>query len=180
MIACVNLEHLDAITRRLMCEEIALDEERGTAYQDPRLKPGVFGTYLHLLREAAAWGDAIGLAEAIRSHRLLAMTERRTRNGRTSQARVPRIAAEVLAEMELNRYYVRAVCRRAIEEHCQVQVYRARVPKQARPESELRIGTRMDPEELLEDLRENSDRLKTSLGVPAGPKSGISVRLIRD
>jgi hypothetical protein len=81
-----------------------------------------------------------------------------------------------LAEGEFNRLYIRALCRRAIAEEADLQVYRARFSSQ--PDSESRIGELIDPAALLADLRAHNGQ-KTDLGVPGHPNSGVSVRLVR-
>ena len=71
----------------------------------------------------------------------------------------------------------RALCRRAIEDGIgELIVYRARPTVNPRPESEALVETTVDPAELLADLRAHPGEA-TALGIPAGPNSGISVRL---
>ena len=55
-------------------------------------------------------------------------------------------------------------------------VYRARPAENPRPESEALVETTVDPFDLLADLRAHPGEA-TELGIPAGPNSGISVRL---
>jgi hypothetical protein len=84
----------------------------------------------------------------------------------------------VLAESEFNRYYIRALARRAIEDGIpELVVYRAKPVTTPRPESEARIETSLVPQELLEDLRSHTGDERPSLGVPSGPNSGLSVRI---
>jgi hypothetical protein len=85
-------------------------------------------------------------------------------------------AADMLAEGEFNRFYIRALCRRAIEDDIEVViVHRAKVVENPRPESELKIGREIPARALLEDLRTNIGGL-TKFGIPE-PGSGLSVRL---
>jgi hypothetical protein len=87
-------------------------------------------------------------------------------------------AAEVLSESEFNRYYIRALARRAIEDGiAELVVYRAKQVNSPRPESEALVETTISPEDLLEDLRSHPGDEPPSLGVPSGPNSGLSVRL---
>jgi hypothetical protein len=91
--------------------------------------------------------------------------------------RVPHTAADTLAEGEFNRYYVRGVCRRALEEGWRdVVVYRAKQPQRPRPQSEALLGLRLNARELLQELRERKDD-SSHLVIPPGPNSGLSVRL---
>ncbi len=90
---------------------------------------------------------------------------------------IPENAPETIAEGAFNRYYIRALARRALEDRIPALViYRAKPVAQPRPESEALVETTIDPAALLEDLRAHTaDR--PELGVPAGPGSGLSVRL---
>jgi len=84
----------------------------------------------------------------------------------------------VLAESEFNRYYIRALARRAIEDGIsELVIYRAKPVTNPRPESEARIETSLPPQDLLDDLRSHLGDERPSLGVPSGPNSGLSVRL---
>lgn len=90
-------------------------------------------------------------------------------------ADVPYTAAGTLAEGEFNRFYIRGLCLRAIEENVpSLVVYRAKAVTNARSESERKIGAGVSPQSLLDDLRSHA-RLDTALGLPPGPNSGLSV-----
>jgi hypothetical protein len=102
---------------------------------------------------------------------------RRQRAGGFALVKVPYNAARTIAEEEFNRFYMRAVCRLALEEGVHdVEVYRARASRHPRPESEELIGKRLNAQALLDDLRERTGT-DTLLRVPPGPNSGLSVRL---
>ena len=84
----------------------------------------------------------------------------------------------MLAEGDFNRYYMRGVAVRAIEEGRQVvEVYRARLSMEPRAESAQLEGRRLPAIEVLRYLRgeEASDPAVTALG---RPNSGLSVRLV--
>jgi len=174
----LRLEDLDREgIRNLMFEEFDMDYKQGRLYISPRLKDESQDTYVTLLREAILTGDDESLAEGILENSCLkSMMPRRTRTGRITMARVPKDAHLTLAEGEFNRFYIRAVCRKAISEGTEVQVYRAKEVRDPRPESQALIGNLLDPSKLLEDLRQNIG-VDTALGVPAGPNSGLSVRI---
>jgi hypothetical protein len=103
---------------------------------------------------------------------------RKLKSGGFSKPPVMRVNAhEMLAEGEFNRFYIRGVCLRAIEEGAfEVIVYRAKMAEHARAESEQKIGQRIAAEALLRDLRAHPG-LDTALGLPPGPNSGLSVHL---
>jgi hypothetical protein len=83
----------------------------------------------------------------------------------------------MLAQDAFNRYYIRALCRRALEDGVEALiVYRAKPASNPRAESEELVETTVDPAALLEDLRTHPGE-EPETGIPGGPNSGISVRL---
>jgi hypothetical protein len=174
----LNLLHLDERTRRLMLDEIEHDAGQGTLYVSPRLSNTGQQNYLTLLKQAVTAHDDSWLAEQLSSHKRMRETEQKKKpKGGYTVARVPDSAAETLAEGEFNRYYARAVCRRALEDGVpEVVVYRAKGVAQSSGESEAHVGMRLDPARLLDDLRKHPG-MATALGLPRGPNSGLSVRL---
>jgi hypothetical protein len=174
----LNLLNLDERTRQLMLEEIERDVAEGTFFVSPRLSNTGQQNYLILLREAVRSHDAGWLADELRTRGRLERTEPRARpRGGFTTARVPRTAADTFAEGEFNRFYVRALCRRALEDGIpELIVYRAKPVRQPRPESEWMVGTHIEPQRLLADLRAHQG-MEPALGLPPGPNSGLSVRL---
>ena len=82
-----------------------------------------------------------------------------------------------MAEGEFNRFYVRGLCRRAIEDDIHgLIVYRAKAVAVPRPGSEEKIGTSVDPTAILADLRV-AIGVEPALGMPPGPNSGLTVKL---
>jgi hypothetical protein len=174
----LDLPHLDERTRRLMLEEVDYDLAAGTLYVSPRLSNTGVVNYVTLLKQAVRAHDDSWLAEQLsRGKRLRATEYRRKRTGGFSIVRVPVTAARIIAEEEINRFYVRAVCRLALEDGVgRVVVYRAREARQPRPESEEMIGKSLDARQLLDDLRRHAGT-DPVLRMPPGPGSGLSVRL---
>lgn len=108
-----------------------------------------------------------------------ATEQRRKPSGGYSTVSVPVTAADTLAEGEFNRFYVRGLCRRNLQDRDgQLVVHRAKTVAQPRPESEALIGTNPDAQRLLSDLRTNIG-VEPALGVPKGPNSGLSVKIIK-
>jgi hypothetical protein len=174
----LNYVNLDERTRALMRDEIAVDIAARTLYTSPRLSTRGAHEWPDLLRHAAATGNDETLAEHLNSDgRLNQLEERRKPTGGVTMVKVPVTAAATLAEGEFNRFYIRALCQRAIEQSVpRLIVYRAKDATSPRRESEEKVGTEIDPQQLLADLRANPG-VDTALGLPAGPNSGLSVRL---
>jgi dephospho-CoA kinase len=88
------------------------------------------------------------------------------------------MATRMLAEGDFNRYYMRGVARRAIEEGRQVvEAYRARFSLEPRVESAELEGRRLSATDVLNHLRGQTtgDPAVSALG---RPNSGLSVRLV--
>jgi hypothetical protein len=173
-----ELSDLDERTRGYMLDELKRDADEGRLFLSPLLTDKGRALYPELLRAAVEAGTPESLAEAIRAENVLVERRpRRTPRGRVTSARVPAIAAQVLAEGEFNRYYMRGVCRRALDDGVEtLEIYRARGSGRARRESEAKIGLRVVAADLLHDLRTHPG-MTTRFGVPGGPNSGISVRI---
>jgi DNA repair photolyase len=173
------LENLDDRTRQLMLEELEYDIAHNQLHISPFLSGQGQRDYQQLIREAIQSGTDQTLAENLRLHRRINRTQpRRQPKGGYSIASTPENAAEVLAESEFNRYYIRGLARRAIEDGIpELVIYRAKPAKNPRPESEARVETTISPQDLLDDLRVHPGDEPPTLGVPSGPISGLSVRL---
>ena len=173
----LQYENLDPTTRRYALAELDHDLTNGAFHTSERLRPEAVGEYQRLLKEALRYYDDRWLEE--RASDLLVESEsRRTRSGGTTTARIPQMAARMLAEGDFNRYYMRAVALRAIEEGRQMfQVYRARLSLDPRPESAELEGRRVPAAEVLDHLRGplSADPSVAALG---RTNSGLSVRLV--
>jgi hypothetical protein len=174
-----NFQNLDNRTRKFMMDELEQDISTNNLYISPRLSSLGRGDYPDLLRRAIQSGDETTLAATLRGSGRMNLTEqRRTPSGGATTAKVPVIAPEMLAEGEFNRFYVRGLCRRALEEGIrELIIYRAKQVVNPRPESVAKVGTRIDAQALLEDLRRNPG-VEPALGLPPGPNSGLSVKLL--
>jgi hypothetical protein len=174
----LNYKHLDERTRALMVGEINMDINAGTLYLSDNLTRQGCADYPALLRQAAQNGSDATLAEALfkclNSHE----KPRRLQSGGYSKPPIMRSNAhEMLAEGEFNRFYIRAISLRVIEDGIkEVVVYRAKEVSNARSASEQMIGQRVSPEALLDDLRAHPG-VDTALGLPPGPNSGLCVCL---
>ena len=175
----LHYENLDEITRSFMLSEVESDLSHENLYMSPRLNELGEQNYVLLLKEAIQHHDDAWFAQQLRSRGYMKDYEqRRKRGGGFTNARVPVNAPDTLSEGEFNRYYVRGLCVRVIEESMdQVEVYRGKPVNQPRPESEALLGKRLSPEALLADLRE-SVGVEPALGLPRGPNSGLTIRMV--
>jgi len=174
----LHYDDLDDRTRTLMLAEIERDVAGGTLFLSENLSPQGRTDYPVLIRAAARSGSDVTLAAAILSRLNPYEKPRRLKSGAFSKPPVMRSNAhEMLAEGEFNRFYIRALCLRAIEDGIpEVIVYRAKAVDNPRPESERKLGQGVPVEPLLHDLRTHPG-VDTALGLPPGPNSGLSVRL---
>jgi hypothetical protein len=174
----LDYRNLDERTRNLMMAEIDRDIAENSLFLSDNLSPQGQADYPELLRTAARAGTDVTLAAAIQGRLNSHEKPRRLKSGEFSKPPVMRSNAhEMLAEGEFNRFYIRALCLRAIEDGiAEVIVYRAKGVQNPRSESERRIGQPVAVESLLHDLRTHPG-VDTALGLPPGPNSGLSVRL---
>jgi len=174
----LDYRNLDDRTRTLMLGEIDRDMAQNTLFLSDNLNPQGRADYPELLRTAARTGTDVMLAGSIQGRLNSHEKPRRLKSGEFSKPPLMRSNAhEMLAEGEFNRFYIRALCLRSIEDGiAQVIVYRAKGVQNPRPESEARIGQSVAVDALLHDLRAHPG-VDTALGLPPGPNSGLSVRL---
>jgi hypothetical protein len=173
----LQYENLDPTTRRYAYAELDQDLRNGTFHHSERLRPEAIAEYQRLLSEALRYYDDRWLED--RTGDLLVESEsRRTKSGGTTTARVPHMAARLVAEGDFNRYYMRGVALRAIEVGGQIlEIYRARLSLEPRPESANVEGSRVPAAEVLAHLR---GPISPNLAVaPLGrTNSGLSVKLV--
>ena len=173
----LQYENLDPTTRRYAIAELDEDLASGAFHASERLRLTAIADYQHLLREAVRYYDDRWLEERA-SDLMIDVEPRRTRSGGQTAVKVPEMAARMLTEGDFNRYYMRGVALRAIEEGRQVvEVYRARLSLEPRPESAQLEGNRLQARDVLDYLRgqRSTDAAVTPLG---RPNSGLSVRLV--
>jgi hypothetical protein len=171
--------NLDERTRKLMLEEMEFDIAHNQLHISPLLSGQGQRDYPNLLRDAIQSGSDESLAENLRAHRRIvrALPRRNKLKEGYGIAAAPRNAADIIAEGEFNRFYIRALARRAMEDGLpELIVYRAKKALRPRAESETLVETAIPPQDLLDDLRSHTDQ-PPRLGVPSGPNSGLSVRL---
>lgn len=172
-----NFQNLDSSTRQLMSAEIKYDTDRGQLYFSKRFNEVGHACYHDVLQEAITNGDEETFGISLKAKGCFKSHEERKTKSGTTMAKVPETANVTLAESEFNRFYIRALCLRAIETGQQLLIYRARYSENPRAESEMLVNQTIEPQRLLADLRNNIG-VDTALGLPPGPNSGLTVKLI--
>jgi hypothetical protein len=167
---------LDDRTRSLMRQEFGDDSASGRVYVGKRLNADGERVYLDALPRAFKEGSATDLQAVLEPVPgelwIPAIT---AKNGRTSTT--PYTAPQTLAEGEFNRYYMRAICIRAIDEgDGQVRVRRAKPVANERSDRLVKVveGDVLDAKAVLDDIRRHPGE-DTPLGMPRGPNSGLSL-----
>lgn len=172
----LQYQNLDPTTRRHAIAELDADLESGAFHASDRLRPTDVAEYQRLLRESLRYYDDLWLEQHV-PDLLVDFETRHTKSGGQTTAKLPEMASRMLAEGDFNRYYMRGVALRAMQEDRELEVYRARLSLEPRPESAEVEGQRVAPRELLDYLRG-----VTSVAPDAArlgrPNSGLSVRLV--
>jgi len=163
--------NLDEKTRNLMLNEINSDISSNKLYLSNRLNQNGKDKYSNYLIESVKNGNEETFTNLLVQGNNFNETE--LIQGKSKK--VPSNAATLLCQSEFNRYYIRAICLRALnQDQNEIEIYRGRESSWARPESELLIGTSLNATDLLEDLR-------NSIGI--SPKlfpeinSGLTVKI---
>ncbi len=174
----MDFRNLDERTRAFMAQEVERDVSRGNLYVSKRFNDKGRQEYPSLLLEAVKSHDDDWLALQLYARGLLTHGEtRRLPKDIIAVAQVPATAGVTIAEGEFNRYYMRGVCRAALEDGIpQVVVYRGKEVEHPRPESEAMLGKKIPAAALLVDLRAVPGT-RSRYGIPTGPNSGLTICL---
>src|ERR1044072_1856616 len=147
-----NFQNLDEETRKLMLEEIEDDIRQQKLYLSDRLNITGQENYQNYLLLSVTSGDEATFEKLLDINTHFNPTYLRL----GKPVRMPSNASALLCQSEFNRYYIRALCLKAVSGNIEnVQIYRARDSSWARPESEAKIGSFISAADLLEDLRES-------------------------
>lgn len=135
----LHYANLDNQTRLFMLQEIAT----GGHYLSPRLNSGGQGAWPALMEEAANRHIDDWIARQLLDRRYLCREERFVRKGSAFFRKINQPqAAQMLAEGEFNRYYLRGLCLRAqAAGRSHLLIYRGKAVASPRPESEAKIGS---------------------------------------
>ena len=166
-----KFQNLDDETRELMLTEIQSDIEHSKLYISERLNQLGKDNYKGYLLKSVKEGDEEILEKLLDINTHFKPTY--LRQGEI--VKMPSNASKLLAQSEFNRYYIRAICIRALNNNKnEVQISRARESSWSRPESEAKIGTFISAKDLLEDLRNS---IGTAPKLFPDINSGLSVKL---
>ncbi len=172
----MNLQNLDQV-REEMVSEINNDIKNEKLYISERLNQRGQMEYPKILLESAKSKNINYFIQSLGIHYFNTHFIRRKPKGGYSRVVMPKNANASLCEGEFNRFYIRGVCLKAISSGQRyVTAYRARYSNNPRLESLLIEGKQFDAEKLLKDLRMYIG-VDTSLGLPPGPNSGMSVKI---
>ncbi|MEG1506669.1 MAG: hypothetical protein RR478_04125 [Bacilli bacterium] len=161
----------------LMLEEVDLDINEGTLYLSPRLTEYGLFQYPLLLKKSIINLSFQEFLMTLQAPEILKTTEvRKNKSGGYSNVKVPSNAASLIAEGEFNKFYIRALCKKAISENLTLKVYRAKPVTTPRADSEAKIGLSVSAVELLDDLR-STKGIDSHLGLPNGYNSGLSIKI---
>lgn len=171
-----NFLNLDENIRKLMLSEVEYDVKNNNLYFSKNFSDAGHDKYLDLLKQSIESGTEESLGNSLNITGFFNQMGARSTDKGIIQVKVPVTAPFTFAEGEFNRFYMRAVSLQAIAENKDAEIYRAKLVSNPRPESEMKIGQKMKPKNLLEDLRKNVGT-DTSLGLPTGPNSGLSIKI---
>jgi hypothetical protein len=156
-----------------MMDEINSARDAGALHYSSRFNELGHEAWPGWLLLAAQQYDEHWLAYQLEQMEAMKHLERRARLGGYTAAHVPDTAAETLSDGQFNRYYIAAICRRAIEDGISnVTVYRAKERSEPRAESVALDGTQRDATALLAEVRSKELSLQCDL---LKPNSGLSV-----
>lgn len=172
----LHYKNLDVSTRGFMLQELSMNDH----YQSPRLTQHGLAIWPKLMEEATRYHSDVWLEQQLIGQNCIKTSEYYVRSGvrRSRRINIPN-AAQMLAEGEFNRYYLRGLCLKA--KHDKIEhliVYRGKEVSAPRPESEAKIGTLIGVNSLLALLRANDFvSVDKAFSVPSGPNSGLTAEL---
>lgn len=181
----MHFHNLDNGTRQLMAQELARDIDDNNVYLSSRLTDYGKNRWTDILRGVFAIGSTYLLADCLSENGALDTDETYTRAGQTKRRAMPKNAAETLAHGEFNRYYMRALCLRALADPYRslaLEVCRVKRVQSPREDSQARIGTQVDPAEMLAYLRQMPGREhpeSPDFSWLRRPHTGLGLRLVR-
>ena len=183
--------NLDNTTRLIMISELERDlngvnetskpnqlttlpNQKGLFYISKSMKPDFVCAYKRILRNTFEKGDVISLKRELIPN----FFKEKDKNGK----KIPSNICEMVAFSDFNRYYVRAILVRAIEENKAVTVYRAKQSSNERQESRACLSNtyfdKITLQRMLYVIRDYRILFSENAGMPfLKPNSGLSLKL---
>lgn len=161
--------------RLIMINELECDFKNGLFYEPSSIKPEYIHSYKFLLRKCFEVGHVEGLEKALTP----SFFKPKDKNGR----KIPSNIAQIIAFLDFNRYYVRAILIRAINENKSVCIYRAKESLNQRSESKALINKcyfeKQTFEQMLKIVRDYRILFSSQSKITfLQPNSGLSLKLI--
>lgn len=170
-----HFPNLNTLTRSIMINELECDFKNGLFYESSSIKPEYINSYKLLLRKYFEIGHVEGLEKALTP----SFFNTKDKNGR----KVPSNIAQTVAFSDFNRYYVRAILIRAINENKRVCIYRAKESLNERIESKALINKcyfeKQTLEQMLRVIRDYRILFSSQSKITfLQPNSGLSLKLL--
>lgn len=167
--------NLDNKTRSTMINELERDFKNGLFYEPSSIKAEYINSYKLLLKKYFEIGHVEDLEKAL-THSFF---NTKDKNGR----KIPSNIAQTIAFSDFNRYYVRAILIRAINENKRVCIYRAKQSLNERAESKFLINKcyheKQTFEQMLKIVRDYRILFSSQSKITfLQPNSGLSLKLI--
>ena len=152
----------------------ALPNQKGLFYIPKSIKPDFVCAYKRILRNAFERGDV----ESLMRNLIPNFFKEKDKNGK----KIPSNIREMVAFSDFNRYYIRAILVRAIEENKAVTVYRAKQSINERQESRACLSNtyfdKITLQRMLYVIRDYRILFSENAGMPfLKPNSGLSLKL---
>lgn len=166
-------QNLDEQTRLIMISELESDFKTGLFYDPKSLTSTGMFTYKRLLKECFATGTPETLQQK------LSQSDFREKNDRGRK--IPSNVRETLAFNDFNRYYIRAMLIRALNENKKLCVYRAKQSMHERQQSKLATNKvyfdKLEIKKLLELCRDYRKLFRSNTQTELlKPNSGLSLK----
>jgi hypothetical protein len=156
-----------------MCEEITRAKESDNIYFSTRFNEIGRKIWIQLLRSAAENFDEHWLAFQLEMAGGMTHLKPQKKPWNYTIEYMPDTRVEMLATGQFNRFYMAAICDRALEDgEISVSIYRAKHKRNPREDSQILEGTFRDPNDLLQELRNKDLCLKCEI---SRINSGLSI-----
>ncbi|DAA84456.1 TPA: hypothetical protein CPT90_05750 [Candidatus Gastranaerophilales bacterium HUM_3] len=167
--------NLDNKTRLIMINEFERDIKNCLFYEPSSMKSEYVSSYKLLLRKYFEVGQIEGLEKALKPSFIKA----KDKNCRKTPSNI----TQIIAFSDFNRYYVRAILIRAIDEGKSVSIYRAKQSLNERAESKALINKcyreKRTLEQMLRIIRDYRILFSSQSKITfLQPNSGLSLKLI--